>query len=238
MNYELTEVMTEYRAEHERMLWSLPATGSAFKKVYYDPNLGRQVSMFIPAEDMYLPYGTTDLDTCYRITHVMRKTKNEIIKLQQAGFYIDIELPDAPKELTDIQKAKDKETGFSDLNDDRYTLYECHVDLNLEGYEDKDDSDEETGIMLPYVVTLIKGSNDILSIRRNWKEDDDLRLKRQHFVHYQYIPGFGAYGFGLFHLIGGFAKSATSLMRQLVDAGTLSNLPGGLKTRGPAHQGR
>jgi len=134
--------------------------------------------------------------------------------------------------LTDIQKAKDKETGFSDLNDDRYTLYECHVDLNLEGYEDKDDSGEETGIMLPYVVTLIKGSNDILSIRRNWKEEDDLRLKRQHFVHYQYIPGFGAYGFGLFHLIGGFAKSATSLMRQLVDAGTLSNLPGGLKTRG------
>ena len=232
MNYELTEVMTEYRAEHERMLWSLPATGSAFKKVYYDPNLGRQVSMFIPAEDMYLPYGTTDLDTCYRITHVMRKTKNEIIKLQQVGFYLDIDLPDSPKDLTDIQKAKDKETGFSDLNDDRYTLYECHVDLNLEGYEDEDDAGEETGIMLPYVVTLIKGSNDILSIRRNWKEEDDLRLKRQHFVHYQYIPGFGAYGFGLFHLIGGFAKSATSLMRQLVDAGTLSNLPGGLKTRG------
>jgi hypothetical protein len=236
MNYELTENMTEYRAEHERMLWSLPATGSAFKKVYYDPNLGRQVSMFIPAEDMFLPYGTTDLDTCYRITHVMRKTKNEIIKLQQAGFYLDIDLPDAPKDQTSIQKAKDRETGFSDLNDDRYTLYECHVDLNLEGYEDKTEGDdgeeEDTGIMLPYVVTLIKGSNDILSIRRNWKEDDDLRLKRQHFVHYQYIPGFGAYGFGLFHLIGGFAKSATSLMRQLVDAGTLSNLPGGLKTRG------
>ena len=232
MNYELTEVMTEYRAEHERMLWSLPATGSAFKKVYYDPNLGRQVSMFIPAEDMYLPYGTTDLDTCYRITHVMRKTKNEIIKLQQAGFYLDIELPDAPKDRTDIQKAKDKETGFNDLNDDRYTIYECHVDLNLDGYEDVDDDGEETGIMLPYVVTIIKGTNDILSIRRNWNEDDDLRLKRQHFVHYQYIPGFGAYGFGLFHLIGGFAKSATSLMRQLVDAGTLSNLPGGLKSRG------
>ena len=236
MNYQLTEKMVEFRPEHERMLWSLPATGSAFKKVYYDPNLGRQVSMFIPAEDMYLPYGTTDLDTCYRITHVMRKTKNEILKLQQAGFYIDIELSDAPKELTDIQKAKDKETGFSDLNDDRYTLYECHVDLNLEGYEDMSEDDdgeeEETGIMLPYVVTLIKGSNDILSIRRNWNEDDDLRLKRQHFVHYQYIPGFGAYGFGLFHLIGGFAKSATSLMRQLIDAGTLANLPGGLKTRG------
>jgi hypothetical protein len=236
MNYELTENMTEYRSEHERMLWSLPATGSAFKKVYYDPNLGRQVSMFIPAEDMLLPYGATDLDTCYRVTHVMRKTKNEIVKLQQAGFYLDIDLPDAPKDRTDIQKAKDKETGFNDLNDDRYVIYECHVDLNLEGYEDmtedEDGEEEETGIMLPYVVTVIKGSNDILSIRRNWNEDDDLRLKRQHFVHYQYIPGFGAYGFGLFHLIGGFAKSATSLMRQLVDAGTLSNLPGGLKSRG------
>jgi hypothetical protein len=236
MNYELTENMTEYRSEHERMLWSLPATGSAFKKVYYDPNLGRQVSMFIPAEDMLLPYGATDLDTCYRVTHVMRKTKNEIVKLQQAGFYLDIDLPDAPKDRTDIQKAKDKETGFNDLNDDRYVIYECHVDLNLEGYEDmtedEDGEEVETGIMLPYVVTVIKGSNDILSIRRNWNEDDELRLKRQHFVHYQYIPGFGAYGFGLFHLIGGFAKSATSLMRQLVDAGTLSNLPGGLKSRG------
>jgi len=232
MNYELTENMVEYRAEHERMLWSLPATGSAFKKVYYDPSLGRQVSMFIPAEDMLLPYGATDLDTCHRVTHVMRKTRNEIIKLQQAGFYLDIDLPDAPKDRTDIQKAKDKETGFNDLNDDRYTIYECHVDLNLDGYEDMTEDGEETGIMLPYVVTIIKGTNDILSIRRNWKEDDELRLKRQHFVHYQYIPGFGAYGFGLFHLIGGFAKSATSLMRQLVDAGTLSNLPGGLKSRG------
>ena len=232
MNFELTETMVEFRPEHERMLWSLPATGSAFKKVYYDPSLGRQVSMFIPAEDILLPYGTTDLDTCHRITHVMRKTKNEIIKLQQAGFYCDIDLPDAPKDRTDIQKAKDKETGFNDLNDDRYTLYECHVDLDLKGYEDKDDSGNKTGIMLPYVVTLIKGTNDVLSIRRNWLEDDPLRLKRQHFVHYQYIPGFGAYGFGLFHLIGGYAKSATSLMRQLVDAGTLSNLPGGLKSRG------
>jgi hypothetical protein len=232
MNYELTEVMREFRPEHERMLWSLPATGSAFKKVYYDPNLGRQVSIFIPAEDIILPYGTTDLDTCYRLTHVMRKTKNEIIKLQQAGFYRDIELPDPSKERDNIKQAKDKETGFSDLNDDRYTLYECHVDLVLEGDEDKDDDGEPTGIMKPYVVTLIKGSNDVLSIRRNWEQDDPLCLKRQHFVHYQYIPGFGAYGFGLFHLIGGYAKSATSIMRQLVDAGTLSNLPGGLKTRG------
>jgi hypothetical protein len=232
MNYELTEVMREFRPEHERMLWSLPATGSAFKKVYYDPSLGRQVSMFIPAEDIILPYGATDLDTCYRVTHVMRKTKNEIVKLQKAGFYRDVELPDPSKEQTNIQKAKDKETGFSDLNDERYIIFECHVDLDLDGYQDKDGDGEETGIALPYVVTLIKGTNDVLAVRRNWKEDDDLRLKRQHFVHYQYIPGFGAYGFGLFHLIGGFAKSATSIMRQLVDAGTLSNLPGGLKTRG------
>ena len=232
MNFELTETMKEFRGEHERMLWSLPATGSAFKKVYYDPNLGRQVSMFIPAEDMILPYGTTDMDTCPRVTHEMRKSKNDILKLQQAGFYRDFDLPDPQRQEDSIKQAKDKETGFSDLNDDRYTLFECHVDLNLEGFEDVDDDGEETGIALPYVVTFIKGSNDVLAIRRNWEEDDDLKLKRQHFVHYQYIPGFGAYGFGLFHLIGGFAKSATSLMRQLVDAGTLSNLPGGLKSRG------
>lgn len=234
MNYELTEVMTEYRPEHERMLWSLPATGSAFKKVYYDPNLGRQVSMFVPAEDIFLPYGSSDLDTCHRVTHVMRKTKNEIMKLQQAGFYRDVELGDPQKVVEDIQKAKDKETGFSDLNDERYTLYECHVDLYLEDdpYADKNDKNELTEIALPYVVTIIKGTNQILAIRRNWNSDDKLKLKRQHFVHYQYIPGFGAYGFGLFHLIGGFAKNATSIMRQLVDAGTLSNLPGGLKSRG------
>ena len=232
MNYELTEVMREFRPEHERMLWSLPATGSAFKKVYYDPNIGRQISIFVPAEDILLPYGTSDLDTCYRLTHVMRKTKNEIVKLQQAGFYRDIELPDPSKEQDNIKKAKDKETGFSDINDDRYTLYESHVDLVLKGDEDKDDDGEPTGITRPYVVTLIKGSNDVLAIRRNWEQEDPLEIKRQHFVHYQYIPGFGAYGFGLFHLIGGYAKSATSLMRQLVDAGTLSNLPGGLKSRG------
>jgi hypothetical protein len=232
LNYELTEVMREFRPEQERMLWSLPATGSAFKKVYYDPNLGRQVSMFVPAEDIILPYGTTDMDTCYRLTHVMRKTENEIKKLQQAGFYLDIELGEPTKDQTDIQKAKDKETGFSDIDDDRYTILEIHADLDLEGFEDTNGDGEESGIALPYVITMIKGTNDILAIRRNWKEDDELRLKRQHFVHYQYIPGFGAYGFGLFHLIGGFAKSATSIMRQLVDAGTLSNLPGGLKSRG------
>ena len=228
MNFELTEVMKEFRPEHERMLWSLPATGSAFKKVYYDPNLGRQVSMFIPAEDIFLPYGSTDMDTCYRVTHVMRKTKNEILKLQAAGFYIDVELGEPDRDRTDIQKAKDKETGFSDLNDDRFTLYECHVDLFI----DEDPFVEDNKIAVPYVVTVIKGTNQVLSIYRNWNEDDELKLKRQHFVHYQYVPGFGAYGFGLFHLIGGFAKSATSLMRQLVDAGTLSNLPGGLKSRG------
>jgi len=234
MNFELTEVMSEYRPEHERMLWSLPATGSAFKKVYYDPSLGRQVSMFVPAEDGILPYGATDMDTTHRFTHVMRKTKNEIIKLQQAGFYRDVDLGDPDRKVEDIQKAKDKETGFSDLNDDRYTLYECHVDLYIEDdkHADVDENKEHTEIALPYVITLIKGSNEVLAIRRNWRYDDPLRLKRQHFVHYQYIPGFGAYGFGLFHLIGGFAKNATSLMRQLVDAGTLSNLPGGLKSRG------
>jgi len=232
MNYELTEVMREFRPEHERMLWSLPATGSAFKKVYFDPSLGRQVSMFVPAEDIILPYGATDLDTCYRVTHAMRKTEQDIIRLQQEGFYRDIELPDPSREQTEIQRAKDKETGFTDLNDKRYVVYEVHVDLDLPGFEDKDKDGEETGVALPYVVTFIKGSNDILAIRRNWREDDELRLKRQHFVKYDYIPGFGAYGFGLFHLIGGFAKSATSIMRQLVDAGTLSNLPGGLKSRG------
>jgi hypothetical protein len=231
MNFQLTEVMKEFRAEHERMLWSLPATGSAFKKVYFDPSLDRQVSIFIPAEDILLPYGTSNIQSCYRVTHVMRKTKNEIVKLQQAGFYVDVELGDPDKAIDEINKAKDKETGFSDLNDERFTLYECHVDLDLKGFEDEDDG-KPTGIALPYVVTFVRGTNTVLSVRRNWREDDDLHLKRQHFVHYQYIPGFGAYGFGLFHLIGGFAKSATSLMRQLIDSGTLSNLPGGLKTRG------
>lgn len=231
MNYQLTEVMAEYRSEHEKMLWSLPATGSAFKKVYYDPSMGRQVSLFVPAEDVILPYGTSNLQTCHRITHVMRKTKNDLLKLIHSGFYRDVELGEPGKDETDIQKAKDRETGFADLNDERYTVYEVHVDLNLKGYEDKDDG-EETGIMLPYVVTILKDSCEVLAIRRNWRQEDDLKLKRDHFVHYQYITGFGAYGFGLFHLIGGYAKSATSILRQLVDAGTLANLPGGLKSRG------
>ncbi len=234
MNFQLTEVMQEFRPEHERMLWSLPATGSAFKKVYYDPSIGRQTSIFIPAEDILLPYGTSDIQSCYRVTHVMRKTKNEILELQQAGFYCDVELGDPDRAIDEINKAKDKETGFADLNDERFTLYESHVKLVFKDdpLSDKDEDGELTGIALPYVVTFIRGTNTVLSIRRNWNEDDSLHLKRQHFVHYQYIPGFGAYGFGLFHLIGGFANSATSLMRQLIDAGTLSNLPGGLKSRG------
>jgi hypothetical protein len=232
MNYELVEKMPEFRPEQERMLWSLPAAGSAFKKVYKDPRMGRQVSMFIPAEDVILPYGCTDQRNCHRVTHRMRMTKNDIIKLQQSGFYDDDDLPEPTKMSDDIQKAKDQETGFNDINDDRYTLYEALVDLNLPGYEDKNSDGEETGIELPYVVTVLDGTGMVLAIRRNWREEDPLKQKRQHFVHYQYIPGFGAYGFGLFHLIGGFAKSATSIMRQLIDAGTLSNLPGGLKARG------
>jgi hypothetical protein len=234
MNFQLTEVMQEFRPEHERMLWSLPATGSAFKKVYFDPNFGRQTSVFIPAEDILLPYGTSDIQTCYRVTHIMRKTENEIKKLQQAGFYCDVDIGSPDKAIDEINKAKDKETGFADLNDERFTLCESHVDLVLKDDPlcELDDDDEPVGIALPYVVTYIRGSNTVLAIRRNWNEDDSLHLKRQHFVHYQYIPGFGAYGFGLFHLIGGFANSATSLMRQLIDAGTLSNLPGGLKSRG------
>ena len=226
MNYELTERMTEFRPEHERMLWNLPATGSAFKKVYYDPSLQRQVSLFVPAEDIILPYGASNLDTCERVTHRMKKTENEIKKLMAAGFYRDIDLPDPPKQINDLQKKKDEETGFSAINDNRYEIYESHVSLNIPGYEDED------GIALPYVVTVLSHTGDVLAIRRNYYEDDETKAKRNHFVHYQYIPGFGAYGFGLFHLIGGYAKSATSIMRQLVDAGTLANLPGGLKARG------
>jgi hypothetical protein len=232
MNYQLTEKMPEYRPEHEKMLWNLPSAGSAFKKVYYDPSLERQVSIFIPAEDIILPYGISEINTCHRITHVMRKTKNDLLKLINAGFYRDVELGEPSKFTSDIQERKDKETGFSATYDDRFEIYEAHVDLDLPGYEDKDKEGNATGIGLPYVVTMIRGTNQVLAIRRNWKEEDPLKLKRHHFVHYQYIPGYGAYGFGLFHLIGGYAKSATSIMRQLVDAGTLSNLPGGLKSRG------
>lgn len=232
MNYQLTEVMVEYRPEHERMLWNLPICGSAFKKVYYDPYLQRQISMFVPAEDIVLTYGTSEIFSTERLTHRMRKTKNEILKLQNAGFYRDIELSDPTKDIDDIQTRKNEETGFSASFDERYLLLEMHVEIDLKGYEDVDEDGENTGIALPYVVTILKDTSEILSIRRNWLEDDKTKQKRQHFVHYQYIPGFGSYGFGLIHLIGGAAKSATSLIRQLVDAGTLSNLPGGLKTRG------
>ena len=232
MNYQLTEVMVEYRSEHEKMLWSLPITGSAFKKVYYDPSKGRQVAVFIPAEDIVVPYGASNLESAERVSHVMRKTKNEMLKLQKAGFYLDVDLGEPVIELDDIEKQKAEENGMSALQDDRFRVLEMHVELDLKGFEDKDKHGEETGIMLPYVVTVEKGTRKILAIRRNWYEDDTLHLKRQHFVHYQYIPGFGFYGYGLIHLIGGYAKSATMLIRQLVDAGTLSNLPGGLKSRG------
>lgn len=232
MNNYLTDKMAEFRPEHERMLFSLPAAGSAFKKIYFDINTERPVSLFVPAEDIIIPYGTTELGTCPRLTHRMRKTENEIVKLQKAGFYREVELGDPPKNTNEIQQKKDKETGISASFDDRYEIYEVHVDLDLPGFEDKDKDGELTGIALPYVVTILRGSDEVLAIRRNWREDDELKQKRQHFVHYVYVPGLGPYGFGLFHLIGGYAMSATSLMRQLVDAGTLSNLPGGLKSRG------
>jgi len=232
MNYQLTEVMQEYRPEHEKLLWNLPLAGSAFKKVYYDPSKGRQIAMFIPAEDIVVPYGAVSLESSERVTHVMRKTENEVLKLQEAGFYSDVDLGDPSYELDDIEKQKAEEMGMSALQDERFRILEMHVDLDLEGYEHKDKDGEKTGIALPYVVTVEKGTQKVLAIRRNWYEGDALHLKRQHFVHYQYIPGFGFYGYGLIHLIGGYAKSATMLIRQLVDAGTLSNLPGGLKSRG------
>jgi hypothetical protein len=232
MNYQLTEVMVEYRPEHEKMLWSLPLAGSAFKKVYFDPAKGRQVAVFIPAEDIVVPYGASNLESAERVTHVMRKTENEVKKLQEAGFYIDVDLGEPTHELDDIEKQKAEEQGMSALNDDRFRFLEMHVDLDLAGFEHEDKKGKQTGIALPYVVTVEKGTRKVVAIRRNWYEDDKLHTKRQHFVHYQYIPGFGFYGYGLIHLIGGYAKSATMLIRQLVDAGTLSNLPGGLKSRG------
>jgi hypothetical protein len=232
MNYQLTDVMSEYRPEHEKMLWSLPLAGSAFKKVYFDPSKGRQVAVFIPAEDIVVPYGASNIEDAERVTHVMRKTENDVIKLQEAGFYADVDLGEPGYELDDIEKQKAEEQGMSATQDDRYRILEMHVNLNLVGHEHKNKKGEATGIALPYVVTIEKSSRTVLAIRRNWYEDDTLNLKRQHFVHYQYIPGFGFYGYGLIHLIGGYAKSATMLIRQLVDAGTLSNLPGGLKSRG------
>ena len=231
MNYQLMDKMPEYRPEHERMLWGLGLAGNAFKKVYYDPALERQVSIFVPAEDMVVPYGASNLETAERVTHVMRKTEQEIHKLQQMGFYRDIELGEPSYDLDEVEKKIAEQMGFDATNDDRYKILEMNVNLDLEGYEDEDDG-EQTGIARPYIVTIDKGTSEILSIRRNWNQSDSLKKRREHFVHYGYIPGFGFYCFGLIHLIGGFAKSGTMLLRQLVDAGTLSNLPGGFKARG------
>ena len=226
MNYELTENMVEYRPEHERMLYSLGLAGSAFKKVYFDPNLGRQVAIYIPAEDVIVPYGASNIESAERVCHIMRKTKNDVMKLQVSGFYSGIELGDPEPYHTDIEKRKAEEGGYDITDDERYTIYEIHADLIIEGVDDED------GIAKPYIVTIERGTTEVLAIRRNWNEEDNLTLKRQHFVHYVYVPGFGFYGLGLIHIIGGYAKAGTSLIRQLVDAGTLSNLPGGLKSRG------
>ena len=232
MNYQLTDVMKEYRPEHERMLWGLGLAGNAFKKVYFDPGLDRQTSIFCPAEDIVVPYGASNLESAPRVTHVMRKTENELRKLQVAGFYRDIDLGTPDNVLDEVEKKIAEKMGFRATSDNRFKLLEMNVDLDLEGYEHKDKKGEKTGIALPYVITIEKGTSNVLAIRRNWEPDDETHTKRQHFVHYGYVPGFGFYCFGLIHLIGAFAKSGTSLIRQLVDAGTLSNLPGGFKTRG------
>jgi hypothetical protein len=226
MNYQLTDMMPEYRPEHERMLWGLGLSGNSFKKVYYDPNIERQVSMYVPAEDIVVPYGASNLETAERVTHVMRKTKNELHKLQVAGFYRDVDLGEPFLDIDEAEKKIAEKLGFNPTEDDRYKILEMHVNIDLEN------GDSEDGIALPYVITIEKGTGTILAIRRNWNPDDKLKTKRQHFVHYGYIPGFGFYCFGLIHLIGAFAKSGTMILRQLVDAGTLSNLPGGLKSRG------
>jgi hypothetical protein len=227
MNYQLTENMVEYRSEHERLLYNLGLAGSAFKKVYYDPNIGRQMAVFIPAEDVIVPYGASHIETAERVTHVMRKTKNELRKLQVNGFYRDVDLGDSQPYHSDIEERKAEEGGYSLTDDDRYSIYEVHAEMVIDGIDDS-----ENDIAKPYVVAMDRGSGEVLSIRRNWDQEDELSLKRQHFVHYVYVPGFGFYGLGLIHIIGGYAKAGTSLIRQLVDAGTLANLPGGLKARG------
>jgi hypothetical protein len=232
MNYQLTDVMTEYRTEHERMLWGLGLAGNAFKKVYYDPHLKRQVSMFVPAEDLVVPYGASNLQSSPRVTHVMRKTENEVRRLQVSGFWSDVDLGEPDTTLDEVEKKIAEKLGFRATTDDRHKILEMMVDLDLEGFEHTDEDGEETGIAIPYIVTIDKSSGKVLAIRRNWKEDDLQCKPRQHFVHYPYIPGFGFYAFGLIHLVGAFAKSGTSLLRQLVDAGSLSNLPGGFKARG------
>ena len=231
MNYQLMDVMNEYRPEHERMLWGLGLSGNAFKKVYYDPSLERQVSLFVPAEDIVVPYGASNIETAERVTHVMRKTENELRKLQVGGFYRDIDLGEPNNTLDEVEKKIAEQMGFRANTDARYKILEMQVNLDLVGYEHEEDG-EPTGIALPYIVTIEQGSNTVLAVRRNWEPDDRSYQKRQHLVHYGYVPGFGFYYFGLIHLVGAFAKSGTSLIRQLVDAGTLSNLPGGFKTRG------
>jgi hypothetical protein len=239
MNYQVTERMVEYRSEHERMLYALGLSGSAFKKVYYDEALGRPVSVYLPAEDIIVPYGTSHIETAERVTHVMRKTKNEVERLISSGFYRDVDLGEPQSFHTDIEKTKAKQGGYTLQNDDRYTLLEIHAQIVIDGVDEDDDDDDETERELgagtlakPYVITIDKGTGSVLSVRRNWDEADPLTLKRQHFVHYVYVPGFGFYGLGLIHIVGGYARAGTSLIRQLVDAGTLSNLPGGLKSRG------
>ena len=232
MNYELTEKMTEYRSEHERMLWGTALSGNGFKKVYVDPGLDRQVSIYVPSEDLVVPYGASNLETAERVSHVMRKTENELLRLQLDGFYRDVELGAPQNTLDEVEKKIAEKLGFRATTDSRYKLIEMQVDLDLPGFEHKDDKGNKTGLKLPYIVTIEYGSMTVLAVRRNWEPDDETYQKRQHFVHYPYIPGFGFYAFGLIHLIGGFAKSGTSILRQLVDAGSLANLPGGFKTRG------
>jgi len=232
MNYELTDVMVEYRPEHERMLYSLGLAGSAFKKIYFDPNLDRQTAIYIPAEDMIVPYGASNLESAERVTHVMRKTKNEMVKLQDQGFYREVDLGDPVSFTTDIEEAKAEQSGISLSSDDRYAVYEIHADIVIDEVDGADKQADDLQIAKPYVVTIEKGTGTVLAVRRNWNPDDPLMLKRQHFVHYAYVPGFGFYGLGLIHIIGGYARAGTSIIRQLVDAGTLSNLPGGLKSRG------
>jgi hypothetical protein len=232
MNYQITEEMPEFRPEHERMCWGLGLSGNAFKKVYYDPSLARQVSLFVPAEDLIVPYGATDLQSAERVTHVMRKTENEMRKLQVAGFYRDVDLGDPVSSFDEVEKKIAEKMGFQASTDDRYKILEIQVNLDITGHEDTDEDGKPTGIALPYIVTIEKGTQNVLAIRRNWRPEDETKQKRNHFVHYGYVPGFGFYCFGLIHLVGAFAKSGTSLIRQLVDAGTLSNLPGGFKTRG------
>jgi hypothetical protein len=237
MNHQLTDVMIEYRPEHEKMLWGLGLAGNAFKKIYFDPGLDRQTAMYVSADDLVVPYGAANIETAERVTHVMRKTKNELERLMDSGFYVDVELEDPSDSLDEVEKKIAEKMGFRATTDNRYKLLEMHVTLDLPGFPDKDEDGKETGLAVPYVITIEKSNSKILAIRRNWNPDDELKKKRQHFVHYPYIPGFGFYAFGLIHLIGGFAKSGTSILRQLVDAGSLANLPGGFKTKGMRTKG-